>query len=62
MREMSFGSRQLGFGVRAVAVPIASASEVTLMREKLEVLRDVVISLGMQLVFRATILLRRWNY
>jgi hypothetical protein len=32
------------------------------MREKLEALRDVLISLGMQLVFRATIFLRRWNY
>jgi hypothetical protein len=54
--------RQPGLGLTAAAVPVAAAPEVALMRERLEVLRDVVISLGMQLVFRATILLRRWNY
>ncbi len=36
-------------------------SEVALVREKLKVLRDVLITLGMQLVFRTTILLRHWT-
>lgn len=31
------------------------------MREKLEALRDVLIALGLQLVFRATLLLRQWS-
>ncbi|GEM_PF-6847412 len=43
-------------------VRVTSEFEVASMREKLEALRDVVIALGLQLVFRATILLRRWNY
>lgn len=54
--------RQPGFSVQAGAASIGPAPEVALMRERLAVLRDVMISLGMQLVFRATILLRRWNY
>lgn len=54
--------RQSGLGVSAAAVPAAAAPEVALMRERFEVLRDVMVALGMQLVFRATILLRRWNY
>ncbi|MGA9884216.1 MAG: hypothetical protein WBQ34_10900 [Candidatus Acidiferrales bacterium] len=62
MSEIAIGNGQLVSSVRAGAAPITSASEVAMMREKLAVLRDVMISLGMQLVFRATILLRRWNY
>ncbi|MGH9688139.1 MAG: hypothetical protein ACRD5K_13725 [Candidatus Acidiferrales bacterium] len=62
MSEIAIGNGQLVSSVRSGAAPIASAYEVAMMREKLAVLRDVIISLGIQLVFRATILLRRWNY
>jgi hypothetical protein len=62
MSELVFATRHFDPSVRAGAAPIAAVPEVASMREKLEALRDVVISLGLQLVFRATILLRRWNY
>jgi hypothetical protein len=32
------------------------------MREKLVAVRDTLIVLGLQMVFRAVMLLRRWNY
>jgi hypothetical protein len=60
MTGMAFASEHLGPSAQAVAAPITSASEVTLMRQRLQVLRDVLISLSMQLVFRATFLLRHW--
>jgi hypothetical protein len=62
MGALDFESGHRDLGVGAGRAPMASASEVALMRQKLELVRDVLISLGMQLVFRATILLRRWNY
>jgi hypothetical protein len=43
-----------------MALP-ASAEEMA-MREKLNVVRDTMIVLGIQIVFRAMILLRRLNF
>jgi len=39
-----------------------SVIEETAMREKLTAVRDTMIVLGLQLVFRTVMLLRRWNY
>lgn len=61
MSEIAIGNRQLVSSV-AQAAPIALASKVAMMRENLAVLLDIIISVGMQTVFRAAILLRRWNY
>jgi hypothetical protein len=36
--------------------------EETAMRERLIAVRDTMIVLGLQLVFRAVMLARRWNY
>jgi hypothetical protein len=43
-------------------LPPASIVEESPMREKLAAIRDTVIVLSIQLVFRAFMLLRRWNY
>ncbi|MGC2331344.1 MAG: hypothetical protein WA581_07820 [Candidatus Acidiferrales bacterium] len=48
-------------GLRA-RLPRASVCEVSPMREKLAAIRDTMIVLSMQLVFRTFMLLRRWNY
>jgi hypothetical protein len=61
MSELAFADRHLVSGIQAEAGTIASASEEALMRDKVEALRDVLIALGLQLVFRATLLLRGWN-
>jgi hypothetical protein len=46
----------------AVALPYSPAFDVTGMREKLAVVRDTLIVLGVQIAFRAAMLLRRFNY
>lgn len=46
----------------AVAIPYNAAMEVIPMREKLSILRDTLIVLGMQLAFRTAQLLRHLNY
>jgi hypothetical protein len=37
-------------------------SKETALRERMVILRDTILILGLQLVFRATMAMRRWNY
>lgn len=60
MTGVAFAVEHLSSGTPAAARPTAAAVEVSSMRQRIELMRDVLISLGMQLVFRATILLRHW--
>lgn len=46
----------------AVALPYSPAIEVISMRERLAIVRDTLIVLGMQLAFRTAQLLRHLNY
>jgi len=46
----------------AAAIPFDAAYQDEPMREKLAAVRDTLIVLGLQMVFRAAMLLRRWNY
>jgi hypothetical protein len=46
----------------AMTVPFAESAQESSMRVRLEVLRDVAIALSLQIVFRATMLLRHLNY
>lgn len=65
MSELALATRQFESSIPTPGGQVVfahEAHEVGSMREKLETLRDVMISLGLQLMFRATILLRRWNY
>ncbi|HVB85783.1 MAG TPA: hypothetical protein VNK23_03845 [Candidatus Dormibacteraeota bacterium] len=62
MSGLAFADGHSVSEIQAEAETVASAYEETLMREKMEALRDVLIALGLQLVFRATLLLRHWNY
>lgn len=41
---------------------LSAGFEEVAMREKLVAVRDTLIVLGLQLMFRAVMLLRRWNY
>jgi hypothetical protein len=61
MSHLAIADTHFDSGSRAGAGTTASASEVGSMRERVEALRDVLIALGLQLVFRATLLLRSWN-
>jgi hypothetical protein len=62
MTVLAIASGALDRVVRAGAEPIAPECKDASMREKFEVLRDTMVALGMQVVFRVTILLRRWSY
>ena len=44
------------------ATPFPDSAEVSRMRRSVVALRDTLIVLAIQLVFRATLLMRRWNY
>ncbi|MBZ5695636.1 MAG: hypothetical protein LAN36_09775 [Acidobacteriia bacterium] len=46
----------------AIAIPYPAAFEEISMRERFVVVRDTLIVLGLQVVFRATMILRRLNY
>jgi hypothetical protein len=45
-----------------VAVSYEASSEVANMRERLRAVRDTLLVLMIQIVFRAVLLARRWNY
>jgi hypothetical protein len=62
MYGYAFAIRQMDSGGRTGAASAAPAFEEPVMRETLATLRDVMVALLLQVVFRATILLRRWNY
>jgi hypothetical protein len=46
----------------AHALPFPDASEVSVMRQKAIAFRDTMIVMAIQLVFRASLAMRRWNY
>jgi hypothetical protein len=46
----------------AHALPFPDASEVSVMRQKAIAFRDTMIAMAIQLVFRASLAMRRWNY
>ena len=49
-------------GAAVAAMPIPVQWEETALREHMRNLRDTLLVLGLQIVFRATMMLRRWNY
>jgi len=46
----------------AEAMPFPEGSEEMALRERMRILRDTILVVALQLVFRATLALRRWNY
>jgi hypothetical protein len=46
----------------ASVMALPSSREETNMRARLETLRDTVLVVALQMIFRATLVLRRWNY
>ena len=43
-------------------MPFPEHAKETAMHERMSALRDTLLVLGLQLVFRATLVMRRWNY
>ena len=46
----------------AEVIALPSSWEDTNMRARLETLRDTILVVALQMVFRATLVMRRWNY
>ena len=46
----------------AQALPFPDASEVSAMRLRAMAFRDTLIVIAIQIVFRASLAMRRWNY
>jgi hypothetical protein len=44
------------------AMPIPRAAEEKAVSKRFRILRDTLVVLAIQIVFRATMVLRRWNY
>jgi hypothetical protein len=43
-------------------MPIPEATEEMALSNRIRIIRDTIFVLGIQIVFRATMALRRWNY
>jgi hypothetical protein len=46
----------------AHALPFPDASEVSVMRQRAIAFRDTMLVMAIQIVFRASLAMRRWNY
>jgi hypothetical protein len=49
-------------GATVEAMPFPEELKETALRRRMMILRDTILVLALQLVFRATLALRRWNY
>jgi len=47
---------------RVEAMPFPQSSKETALRERMLIVRDTILVVALQLLFRATLALRRWNY
>lgn len=62
MSALANGRWESRSGAAVAAMPFPQESKDTAMRDRMRIVRDTVLVLGLQLVFRATMVLRRWNY
>jgi hypothetical protein len=62
LTSTSWKSQSRTASATAHALPFPDASEVSVMRQKAIAFRDTMIVVAIQLVFRASLAMRRWNY
>jgi hypothetical protein len=62
LTNTSWKSQSRTASATAHALPFPDASEVSVMRQKAIAFRDTMIVMAIQLVFRTTLAMRRWNY
>jgi hypothetical protein len=62
MSTMGAKNWHSGRGPVATAIAFPAQNSGTSMRDAMEVVRDTIIVLAIQLAFRAGLMLRRWNY
>jgi hypothetical protein len=62
LTNASWKSQSSTASASAHALPFPDTSEVSVMRQTAIAFRDTLIVMAIQLVFRATLAMRRWNY
>jgi hypothetical protein len=62
MSALANNTWQRSHDAAVATMPIPDQSEDTALRDRMRNLRDTLLVLGLQIVFRATLALRRWNY
>jgi hypothetical protein len=62
MSALAGGSCSSLGSAMVAGIPRSDFSEEMAMRNRMRVLRDTLLVLGIQIVFRAMLALRRWNY
>lgn len=62
MSALAGGSWSSRGSAMVAAMPRPDFSEVMAMRNRMRAFRDTLLVLGIQIVFRAMLALRRWNY
>lgn len=62
LTSMGWKSHSRTAAAMAHAQPFPDSSEVWNMRQRAVAFRDTIIVVALQLVFRATLAMRRWNY
>jgi len=62
LTNTSWNPQSRAASATAHALPFPDASEVSVMRQRAIAFRDTIIVMAIQLVFRVSLAMRRWNY
>ena len=62
MSALANGGWESRSSATVAQMPIPEAAEETGLSNQIRIIRDTILVLGIQIVFRATMVLRRWNY
>jgi hypothetical protein len=62
LTSMAWKSGDRDASASAQSLPVSDSSEVSGMRDRAIAFRDTMIVVAIQLVFRASLAMRRWNY
>jgi len=62
MSALAHNGWQRRQGAAVATMPVPDQSEDTALRDRMRNFRDTLLVLSLQIVFRATMALRRWNY
>lgn len=62
MSALANGSWESKSSSAVAQMPFREAAEGRGLSNQIRIIRDTILVLGIQIVFRATMVLRRWNY
>ncbi|MGA8222766.1 MAG: hypothetical protein WB780_14030 [Candidatus Acidiferrales bacterium] len=62
MSALANGGWESRSSAAVAQMPIPEAAEESALSNRIRIIRDTILVVGIQIVFRATMVLRRWNY